>query len=1068
MRKSMKNHVVLAKVIAITAAAVLGSQWAIAGTSTNSSGSATDQGTGIPAITISFSGQAALRLFSSSQGISTLEPGGSITFNYAPYGGPVVTYYASNDSSGYVQLGRTNFGSADTGVGATSVATAAVTQQHSGLRVEWHEQGSVQGLIDLINDQVGYVTPDGGVTGFLSNLNSRGPSTANPTWINSSSFTVAGTTNGHSLAAGTLSNPANTYSTAVYDLATGRNKSSGSFGGVNGQDRIQFSVGEFKTENFSKAGTPSYSALPGAPGYGLGNPALAPAANTIGLGVAGGRQQFYNENIVNTSTDKADPQSVTSQHYAAGPWNTAGANNIDSKQISVTAVAYTANPGTGLSNINKGDAQWLLTTGRLQNGAEFNVVNRANDAGQRTVPAVNVGIDPSWSVGENDNGDTSLAANANIQKTLGAGIRYSGKTSGTEARNAIAQSRLGFGALSIAESRGAASTAPVRVLGVNFNSLTDTGTTDFVSPSFDNIVNFTYKAVLVSHYNTIKAPRTDLLATYLSNNPGATDTQIQTWWNGLSSAQTGIKGDTHGNVAAFIGNIANSIGSAGAGITPASANSPADALFGAGYLVPGLLNYYREYDGGPLTPTNLNAAQLALQQDVKNNYGPNFTADGSSGSGTQTIGSGAYYGALNASTVLLNGGTVSSALNGGTTSLLFTSKTSSGTLLANGVAGPKGNYLFGNFNQDGRRDYASVKESLNAALSLHAIDGAANSIYTAAGGVSNATVITSLSGSPGWASTANTKGDLIILGDSNADGAFDGKDVYQLARGASLSDNAGTVHLATASGAIFANELRNPNARLNKNAALDFINTSLSTPGNPDQLFIRQTARAVLTASVLPAGASSLSTNTDGSINYTWDLNGVNAFNKFDVNRDGKINRIDAQVVDQFVGKDYHNLADQLSATISAQNGTVVDGVDANGQVAIETPKSISLVDVELNDTGTIDVTDFSLLRTDLGAGLLDGDANFDGLVSVLDLVNLANNWLQSANQWSDGDFDLNGIVNQHDLGLLALHWQGTSGSLAGALELAGIPASAVPEPAGLAMLGAGSMLWLRRRRGGR
>ena len=65
---------------------------------------------------------------------------------------------------------------------------------------------------------------------------------------------------------------------------------------------------------------------------------------------------------------------------------------------------------------------------------------------------------------------------------------------------------------------------------------------------------------------------------------------------------------------------------------PASANNPADALFGAGFLIPGLLNYSRQYDGGPLTPTNLNAAQLAEQADVKNNYGPSFTPDGSSGS----------------------------------------------------------------------------------------------------------------------------------------------------------------------------------------------------------------------------------------------------------------------------------------------------------------------------------------------------------------------------------------------------------------------------------------------------
>ena len=78
-------------------------------------------------------------------------------------------------------------------------------------------------------------------------------------------------------------------------------------------------------------------------------------------------------------------------------------------------------------------------------------------------------------------------------------------------------------------------------------------------------------------------------------------------------------------------------------------------------------------------------------------------------------------------------------------------------------------------------------------------------------GIANSSVIAPISGSPGWAATAKTKGDLIILGDFNTDGAFDGRDLYLLAQGASLSDNAGTDQLTTASGATFADQVRNPN-----------------------------------------------------------------------------------------------------------------------------------------------------------------------------------------------------------------------------------------------------------------
>ena len=59
----------------------------------------------------------------------------------------------------------------------------------------------------------------------------------------------------------------------------------------------------------------------------------------------------------------------------------------------------------------------------------------------------------------------------------------------------------------------------------------------------------------------------------------------------------------------------------------------------------------------------------------------------------------------------------------------------------------------------------------------------------------------------------------------------------------------------------------------------------------------------------------------EASANLTNDPAG-NAFNKFDVNRDGLINLTDAQVVDHFVGTDYRNLTDQLSRDI-ATDGTI-------------------------------------------------------------------------------------------------------------------------------------------------
>jgi hypothetical protein len=973
-----------------------------AGTSTNASGQPTQQGAGTAAATISFSGQVALRNFSSSAGVSVLQPNASSTFYFGPTGTPV-TYHAANNGATYVQLAQKNFANPDTGLGATSIATAPVTQSHSALRVEWHEQGSVQGLVDLVNDQVGYVGSP------ISNVASRGPSVSNPTWINGTSFTTGTTLNGHTLSG---LNYGDTYDTSVYDRPSGRNLQ-------NGQDRIQYSQGEYKTENFARVGAPTRSAIPGQAGFGSGNPVLLPAGTPLGLGNAGGRQSFQPESAANLSTDKVDPQSASSATYAAGPWNTAGADNIDSKQFAVTAVTYSANPGTGLHEVSKADARWLQGAGRFSNGANFNVVSRANDAGQRTVPAVAAGLDPSWATGENDSGNTSGTAAQNAQKTVGPDIRFSGKTSGTDARNAISQSRLAVGALSIAEARGAASNAPLRVLDVDFLSAGfSLNAADYKRVNYDNLVNFTYEGVLISHIDTVKAPNVPLLnafrTQYQGTHAGALPSaaEEQTWWAARTSEETGIKGDQFGNVRSFVNNITNSIGTAGAGITQASANNPADALFASGYTIPQLLNFKREFDGGPITPNVLNAAQLAVQQNVEDNYGPLFTADGSAGSNVQTKGSSAYYTALNRTDV-------APAINGTTADLSITVKDAAGAAIANGVDGPKGNWLFGNFRQNGTRDFAAVKESVNAALSLRAVDGAKNSIYTADGGVANATVVPALSGTPGWASTANTKGDLIVLGDFNTDGRFDGKDVDLLARGASLSDNGSTDQLTTASGPNFSYQVRNPNAKLNKNAALDYAQAATANLVDANQTFVRTSAQSATQAANDPTGA--------------------NAFNKADVNRDGLVNRQDAAIVDAFVGKDFRSLDDQLSAVVATNVNAAGTAFAGDPTLDQTTPRrSISLVDVELTDgdadgnAGTTRIThvladddgdavatptsDFRVIRTAVGAALRDGNVNFDASVNLTDLNVVKQNFGGNNDKWSTGDFNYNGNTDLTDL----------------------------------------------------
>ncbi len=903
-------------------------------------------------------------------------------------------YTAPNDASTFVQLASPNFTTPDTNPGTPTSPSTSDIQSASAIRLEWHEQGSIDGFYDLINDEVGFNQ----TSGPISVEAQRTPSSSNPTWINTNKFTAAGTINGFALDNSASDNLANTYSTTVYNQATGQNL-------LGGQNRIQFSVGEYPTEAFAVAGTASPNAAAGSPGYGQGNPALRSASTLTGLGVGGTRQTFQSSSIANESTSIEDPQ--TDANYTSGPWNTAGANNITSTSVAATAVTYSANPGTGLERINKGDAQWLQTTGRLQNGALFNVVARTVDTGQRAVFALNTGVDPSWAVGSNDDGNSTSTANANAQHSIGSSLRFDGKTSGSEAEKTIAQSRMAVGALSVPEATAATGNAPVRALNVDFNDITDPtsgGVTDdskFIEANFNTIVsndpNTRYQAVLISHYNTIKTPNATALNAALallygagSNQSNTTAAQQQTAWAAVSSydpttAETdgtpsipvsGIKGDTTGDVAAFISNIVNSVGTADAGLTTASVNNPADGLLTTGFLPVGLLNWTRTTDGGAITPVTLSSAAQAEQSDANSNYGFLFTTDssinpGSFASNNETIGSGAFYGAGNTGTPAING------------NIAITDKDASGNALPNGTIGAGGNYLFGNFNQNGVRDFSAVEQAVNAAVSLSAVDGALggkNSIFTSDGGPANSTVITSLDnsgGTPGWVTTGtNTKGDLIVLGDYNGDGKFDGQDLYLLGIGASLADSTSSNTL-TATAATFADAVRNPNAVLRKNAALDYIQNYLNTTSaTAAAAFLKKTGAAVLTGSTVPVGATDLGTQDPitGLEQFTYDPTGTDAFNKSDVNRDGVVDFNDAVLVDEYNGQTYENQTESLAAvaptpvTGAVEQISLVAVQQVDGESAIGSA-DLNVVNTALTGVGTTNWYGYNLQK--IGPGTI-------------------------------------------------------------------------------------------------
>jgi hypothetical protein len=526
-----------------------------------------------------------MRSFTTSPGISFLSPGSTLSLNNGAGGAAVLYTAPSNIANLSFQLASGNFTAADQPVGGPFPSTNA-TQVHSALRLEWHEQGSVEGILELANDQIGYLNATA-----LIDPGTRNASGGNPIWVNRNKY--VNPSSGSAVGLPIAPSDYNTYSVATYNAA-GKNLQ----GGMN---RVQLGISDVKAvQGFAVGGSAAIGAAllgPGTVGYGKGNNniglAVANSLPTNGAAVAGAFYQLHDQSALNMETSKIDPASGS--NYASGPWNTAGVGNLQSTTVAITATTFSANPGTGLDKLNRTDAQWLQTTSRFSNGAGFNFTTRDVGSGTRNVAALNTGVDPTFAVGVNDDGNgNNLTAGNTFQEQLniGAAMRFSNKTAGGgQLRPTIQNNRMALGTLSISDAISSVSLGggakPLRAL--SYSDSAD-GSTPYVTVSASSITDGTYAIWQQEQYVTVKAP-----------NAAFAGVSGTTWAN-LTDAQTGIKGDNAGsNVAGFRNNVL--VGVQNFPNTNTIANA-GDQMLANGFVLPNMMMVTKPMDGIGLATLN--------------------------------------------------------------------------------------------------------------------------------------------------------------------------------------------------------------------------------------------------------------------------------------------------------------------------------------------------------------------------------------------------------------------------------------------------------------------------------
>lgn len=685
----------------------------------------------------------------------------------------------------------------------------------------------------------------------------------------------------------------------------------------------------------------TFSKTPLQTGYGL-NPRLSTGKNgEVGTSagnphLSGGLSSFLAPLNGRNLFDPANPTAVD-------------ANTIFDTELNFAPIAPVVSLGTGITQVKMTELQHMFGTGRTVSGENLVVCTRDVGSGTRNAFMNCIGMDPSWGVGDNVGGESTLAREHNP----GAFFYPTNKGSNGNMELTLRNSRLGIGYVGTERgvSGGGSGTWLTNKALEIANVQNDIyGGTNYVRPTTSNLVHNNNNGWLIGGQA--------VLATI-----------------GDPTATTGVTVMANPSAASYVNNIRQSINAFIAVPTDVLNVGMPGELAAFQFLLLNALDNLHDLT----TPTtlvanpsfNVNVQNFILGNNVHNNAA--FTAFDTTSTGRNptrnALTSGAY-----SDGVALGANFVSQG----------------GASLANGATTLLRNKIAFDFNGDGLRNVNDAADMV--AAFRHRNGGPA---WVAPVGTG------SIAGAPG------TDACIEILGDGNGDGSFNAEDVRYFADGLAMNPSTGKLDRKAGftavdmafGGNFFGTTLASGKVYVNGDSRADVANAAGTVsrgwaPTGKDGVVDSFDVKYVL-AQFNQAGVV-------GSADWS-DLNEAVLFDlSADMTGDLKVDMADVREVYSILGSCTGDLNVDGKVT-AAERATVQSNVgaasptlemgDVNGDGVINAADVAMVCPADFNCSGNVSVQDIFDFLASWFAGSSKSDFNDSGAVSVQDIFDYLAAW---------------------------------------------------------------------------